>query len=94
MGSFFKPLQGLPFDVFIPVLIVSHSFKEFHEIDVVPHFLRLTENWRVFYINLPVDVLDALPDLFFADLHDGLITSDFIEILDDGLKVESLSFLE
>lgn len=48
----------------------------------------------MFDIDLPVDVFDALPNFFFADLHEGLIIFDFVEILNDGLKVECLGFVE
>ena len=86
--------ESVPLDVFMPILVVSHSFKELHEVHVLSDLLRLILVRRSLNIYLPVELLHALADLFLADLDHWLVVLQPGQVICDGLIVVYFCLVE
>ncbi len=93
MGSLLQTSKGLPFDILMPILIVSHSLEKLHQVHVLPDFLWLIQPRRPLHIYLPIQLFNTLPDLLLRYLYDGLIILDTIQILDNWLVVIDLCLI-
>ena len=58
--------DGLLFDILVPILVVSDSLKEFHQIDVLSYLMDLSVMNRLLHTYFPVDLLDYVFDLLLG----------------------------
>jgi len=56
--------------------------------------LRFIHYRLAFDVDFPVDLVNRLSDLLFADLNEVFIVLYAIDVMEDWLKVEHLCFLE